>query len=232
MKQKKRSKADARRGDSRLYSHLHRLLAGLVLRLFRVRVHYAEREPDSGNYLLCCNHISAMDPIILAAATRKRQTHFMAKKELFRIPLLSSLLWASNAFPVDRSGGDVAAIRTMVSLIENGDCVGVFPQGTRRPGQTPGQTAKSVKGGVGLLCERTHVRVLPACLKAKGNRLRLFGGADLIIGHPIDYEQLVGTNARDWQDLRRQDRYEAIAQNIFARICELYEEGVPDEQKG
>lgn len=230
MKQKKRSKTGVRQGDSLTYSRLHRLLAGLVLRLFRIRVHYPEHEPDSGNYLLCCNHISAMDPVVLAAALRKRQPHFMAKKELFRIPLLSGLLRAINAFPVDRSGGDVAAIKATVALIENGDCVGVFPQGTRRPGQAPGLTADTVKGGVGLLCERTHVRVLPVCLKTKSNRLRLFGGADLIIGQPMDYEQLIGTDAEAWQSMRRQDRYEAVAQTIFARICALYEEGVPHEK--
>ena len=230
MKGKREKTALAvRRGDSMTYSRLHRLLAGLVLRLFRIRVHYAEREPREGCYLLCCNHISAVDPVILAAALRNRQPHFMAKKELFGIPLLGTLLRAINAFPVDRSGGDVAAIKATVALIENGDCVGVFPQGTRCPGRAPDAANDAVKSGVGLLCERTKVRVLPVCLKVKHDRLRLFGRGDLIIGESVSYEQLTGKDDEAFQSLRRQERYDLLARRIFGRICALYEEGVPHE---
>ena len=109
-------KQDGKMNSSAIYGRLHRLLARFVLRLFRVRVHFAEREPADTNYLLCCNHISAVDPILLAAAARRQQPHFMAKKELFKIPLLAGLIRMLGAFPVDRAG-DVGAIKTSVSLV-------------------------------------------------------------------------------------------------------------------
>ncbi len=222
-------KRKGRQGESAFYRGVHRLVARLVLWLFRVRVHHVEREPGQEHYLLCCNHISAMDPVILLAALSKQQTHFMAKKELFHIPLLGLLLRALCAFPVDRTG-DVGAIKTTVSLLENGKCVGVFPQGTRCPGRAPRETMGDIKNGVGLLCEKTHVTVLPACLRVRGNRLRLFGGADLMFGHPIPYEQYAAEQAEGERPMSHQAEYSHIAHVVFERICELYEEPLPKKE--
>ena len=232
MKKSKREKTRTgeQQGDSVAYSKIRRAVIRLVLWLFRIRIHYAEREPDGENYLLCCNHISAMDPVILGVALGKRQTHFMAKKELFRVPLVAAFLRSINAFPVDRTG-DISAIKTTISLIKNGDCVGVFPQGTRCPGRTPRECLEEVKGGVGLLCDKTHVTVLPACLRVKGNRLRLFGGGDLIIGHPIPYEQLAAGLCDGEQALSHQQTCARLSRRVFESICDLYEGSLPNETK-
>lgn len=225
-------KRKQREGESAFYRRVHRLVSRLVLWLFRVRVHYAEREPDEEHYLLCCNHISAVDPVILLAALSKQQTHFMAKKELFHIPLLGTLLRALCAFPVDRSG-DVGAIKTTVGLLTSGQCVGVFPQGTRCPGREPRETLPNIKNGVGLLCEKTHVTVLPACLRVHKNRLRLFCGVDLVFGQPMPYEQYAAEQAEGQEAATNshQAKYSRIAHAVFERICELYEMPIPENEK-
>lgn len=214
-------KQDGQMKSSAVYGRLHRLLARFVLRLFRVRVHFIEREPADTPYLLCCNHISAADPVLLAAATHYQQPHFMAKKELFKIPLLAGLIRMLGAFPVDRTG-DVGAIKTSVSLLESGKCVGMFPQGTRCKGKAPRESADHVKGGAGLLICKTGVTVLPACLKTKKNKLSLFRRVDLILGEPIPYETLV--EGIDPASMSHQALYAHLSRIVFERICALYEE--------
>lgn len=220
-------KQDEQMKSTAIYGRLHRLLARFFLRLFRVRVHFAEREPIDDNYLLCCNHISAVDPILLAAAAHRQQPHFMAKKELFKIPLLAGLIRTLGAFPVDRAG-DVGAIKTSIALLESGKCVGMFPQGTRCPGKPPRETADRVKNGAGLLIHKTGVTVLPACLKTKKNKLCLFRRVDLIVGEPIPYERLV--EGIDAASMTHQALYSHISHVVFEHVCALYEQ--TGEQNG
>ncbi|MBO5897420.1 MAG: 1-acyl-sn-glycerol-3-phosphate acyltransferase [Clostridia bacterium] len=209
---------------SRFYRNMHRLLARFLLWLFRVRVHHAEREPENEAYLLCCNHLSALDPVLLAAALKKQQPHFMAKKELFRIPLLSGLIRAFGAYPVDRAG-DVKAIKTTNSLLESGTCVGMIPQGTRCAGKQPRMTLDKVKSGAGLLCDRTHVTVLPVCLKTKRDRLRIFRRVELYFGEPVRYEELAASEVTyPVEGHGHQTEYFRLSHAIFERICALYEE--------
>jgi 1-acyl-sn-glycerol-3-phosphate acyltransferase len=222
MKQQHSSGVTVKEGDSKAYRRWHRALARLVLWLFRVRVRFPEREPgEDVSYLLCSNHISALDPVLIAAAVTKRQPHFMAKKELFRIPVLRSIIRAFGAYPVDRAG-DVGAIKTSIALLEQGSCVGMFPQGTRCAGKLPRDTADKVKNGAGLLCDKTHTTVWPVCLKTKKNRLRIFRRVELIFGEPISYEQM--TSQGNEQSGGHQAEYARISHLIFDRICDLYEQ--------
>lgn len=226
-KQNKKEKKDKKMNGSRFYARMHRALAKFVLWLFRVRVHHAEREPEGENYLLCSNHLSALDPVVLSAALKKQQPHFMAKKELFRIPLLAGLIRSFGAFPVDRAG-DVGAIKTSVTLLQEGLCVGMFPQGTRCPGKPLRETVDKVKNGAGLLVDKTHVTVLPVCLKTKKNRLKMFGGVDIIIGNPMSYEVLstpMDDGAGEGERHSRQAEYARISHAVFEQICVLHEEG-------
>lgn len=200
----------------RTYKRTQMLFSSLVIKLYGIRVFYAEREPDEGNYLLCANHTAAMDPFVLAAVLRKQQTHFMGKKELFRIPLLGGLLRAFGAFPVDRAG-DVSAIRTTMELLREGKCVGMFPQGTRRPGVEPREVMGDLKNGAGMLCVRTGVRVLPVALRSKGKKLKMFGKTDIIVGEPIEFESLGVSEPCHAEYVR-------VTSVIFERICDLYDE--------
>lgn len=222
MKKKSSNGVTVKEGDSKAYRRWHRALAKFILWLFRVRVCFPEREPgEDVSYLLCSNHISALDPVLIAAAVTKRQPHFMAKKELFRIPVLRSIISAFGAYPVDRAG-DVGAIKTSITLLEQGNCVGMFPQGTRCAGKLPRDTAEKVKNGAGLLCDKTHTTVWPVCLKTKKNRLRIFRRVDVIFGEAVPYEKLA--LSEHGQSGGHQTEYARISHLIFDRICELYEQ--------
>ena len=80
--------------------------------IFLVFTKGRKNEPklSEGPYIVCANHISAVDPIIICAATRRQQPRYMAKKELFGVPVLAPCIKALGAYPVDRSGADAGVV--------------------------------------------------------------------------------------------------------------------------
>jgi 1-acyl-sn-glycerol-3-phosphate acyltransferase len=95
----------------------------------------------------------------------------MAKKELFTIPVLGWLLKGLGAFPVDRSGSDVGAIKTAISLVGEGGCLGIFPQGHRYPETDPRET--SVKNGAAMIAAKNGADIVPAYLWTKKKKKTL-----------------------------------------------------------
>jgi 1-acyl-sn-glycerol-3-phosphate acyltransferase len=109
----------------------------LLRRLYRIEVVGAERIPASGPAILVANHASIWDPFVLGVATR-REIHYMAKAELFRRRPVAAALRSLNAFPVERGGGDTAAISEAAGLLGRGALLGMFPQGTSKPERQSG----------------------------------------------------------------------------------------------
>jgi 1-acyl-sn-glycerol-3-phosphate acyltransferase len=101
-------------------------------RLYRIEVVAADRIPASGAAILAANHESIWDPFVLGVAT-PREIHYMAKAELFRVWPLAAALRSLNAFPVERGGGDRAAMSEAGRLLRRGELLGIFPQGTSKP---------------------------------------------------------------------------------------------------
>ena len=198
----------------RFYRICHRLLAGPIRLIFRIKVTGRENEPDpgAGGYLVCANHMSAWDPVWLGAAFRKRQLHYMAKEELFKIPLLRGLIRALGAYPVQRGAADTASIKNTISILTSGKCVGIFPQGTRHRGVNPLDT--EVRSGVGMIAHRAGADVLPVFIKAKDNISSPFARKEIIIGKPIPHSEI--------EKMREAHTgYREIAEFIFSRICIL-----------
>ena len=193
------------------YDAAKKIIKPIMKALFRVAVTGGERVPMEGSLLVCANHTSLFDPVLLGAFL-PRQFHFMGKKELFKIPVLSSFIRAVGAFPVDRKGSDVGAIKTTISYVKDGAAVSVFPQGTRCPGVDPACT--EVKSGVGMIACRAGCDVLPVFIKTKKNRVRLFGKIELIVGEPIK-------NAEFGFDEPGRKDYDRAAKMIFSEICSL-----------
>jgi 1-acyl-sn-glycerol-3-phosphate acyltransferase len=101
---------------------------------FRMRRLHKERIPAAGPVILASNHRSFLDPFVIACLVR-RPVYFVAKRELFAHPVIAWLLGALGAFPIDRGRADAEAMATARAILERGDCVVIFPEGTRvRPG--------------------------------------------------------------------------------------------------
>ena len=158
----------------------------LLMRLcFRFRVVGAENVPKTGGVVLCANHISAFDPLAVAAG-QKRPVHFMAKKEIFKGGIINAVLEkVLYAFPVDRQKNDMKAIKTAIQLLKGGDVVGIFAQGTR----VGGDDAAAAKGGVALIAVKSNVPVVPVHIMGSyGFRKRV----TVVFGQPISLEEYQG----------------------------------------
>ncbi len=161
-----------------------------MLRSFwRLRVAGTEHIPPNGPLIVACNHVSYFDPPALGAAAT-RPLAYMAKRQLFRIPLLGPLISALGAFPVDRSRGDVAAIKAAVGLLSKSAALGIFPEGTRNL-----KRDIQPQMGVALLAARTGAAVVPAYVSgtAQVRRLARIGVA---FGEPLRFET-TGKATRD-----------------------------------
>lgn len=98
--------------------------------LFRVRVKGRENVPATGGAILCCNHYYWGDPVTLATSVN-RPVRFMAKEEIFKVPLLGNLVRGLGTFPVKRGTADRSSLKHALKVLEGGDIFGIFPEGTR-----------------------------------------------------------------------------------------------------
>ena len=111
-----------------------------------------ENLPKDQPVLLCANHSSAVDPILLICAMRQDfPLRIMAKKQLMKIPVVGAFLRAIGVFGVDRGNSDIAAVKTSIQSLRDGWNLLVFPEGTRV--KEPGSV--DVKGGVGMMAIRS-----------------------------------------------------------------------------
>jgi 1-acyl-sn-glycerol-3-phosphate acyltransferase len=139
---------------------LYRLVRVLLIPFFTVYFRLArlgrEHIPSSGPVLLASNHRSFLDPFVIGALTR-RPVYYMAKRELFNRRWQAWLLNSLGAFPVDRGNGDEDAMATARTILQRGDCVVIFPEGTR---VRPGPLGRPHRG-IGRLALQTGARVVP-----------------------------------------------------------------------
>jgi 1-acyl-sn-glycerol-3-phosphate acyltransferase len=142
-----------------IYWVLRAILVPAFLVYFRMQRIGREHLPRRGPLLLAANHRSFLDPFVIGMLVR-RPVYYMAKRELFERPLQAWVLNALGAFPVDRGTGDAAAMDTARAILERGDCVVVFPEGTRvRPGPL-GEPRR----GIGRLALETGAPVAPVAV--------------------------------------------------------------------
>jgi len=142
------------------YSFVAHALGPAFLRLNGgFRVSGAENVPATGPALLCPNHVSYLDPPVVAMGFSRR-TCFMAKKELFGIPGLGPFIARSYAYPVDREEGGRQAIRTAVVLLKAGELLVMFPEGTR---SQDGELEQG-KLGPAFIASRTGAPIVPVAI--------------------------------------------------------------------
>lgn len=204
---KRKDKRKKRNG----YMKLHFLLAPLLRFIFRVKAVGKENIPKEGGYVICANHIAIRDVLVIASAS-PRQIRFVAKKELFNIPILRSVIVGLGAIKLDRGGNDVGAIKKSVEQVKKGEIVAIFPQGHRYPGVDPLTTPK--KNGAALITYRSKCDCIPVCIKTKNNKYRIFRKVEVIFGKPIPFSKLGFGDGGN-------EEYKLVTNRIFNSIAEL-----------
>ncbi len=126
---------------------------------FRGRVYGIDQVPQHGPLVIVANHASDFDPPLVSCSVR-RPVSYMAKEELFRVPMLSSAIRLYGAYPVKRGSADRSAIRAAITQLNQGWAVGIFLSGTRTDdGRIP-----EAKLGAALIAAKTGAPLLPLSL--------------------------------------------------------------------
>lgn len=160
------------------YGFAKLVVTAIARLLFRYRVVGAELVPREGGLIVACNHVSNFDPPLLGIGV-PRPVSYMAKKELFRIPVLGPVIARLNAYPVDRQAGGTAALRASLRMLKEGRCLGIFPEGGRNVRGT-----NEEKAGAAFLAAASGAPVVPAAI-AGTRSLRPFRRVTVIFGQPL-----------------------------------------------
>lgn len=153
--------------------------------LFFYKVKGKKNVPSEGPFIVCSNHISNFDPVILAL-TQKRQIFYMAKAELFKNKFLAKLIRTLGAFPVTRGAGDGKAINEAESIIKDGKLLGIFIEGTR---SKTGEFLRP-KSGASIIAYQMNVPVIPVCITPKNKKVKLFQQVKISWGEPMTPQEL------------------------------------------
>jgi len=199
------------------------LARGIFAATGGLRVKGAERVPRRGGVLLCPNHVSDADPAAVLAAL-PRAGHYMAKEELFAVPVLGRLLRLWGAFPVRRDSADRAALRRAEALLKAGETVVIFPEG----GGNPEGRLQPLHPGAMLVALRTQgVPVIPVALENTREvwpygapRPRRAGVAVRVtFGEPLDLSDLYG---------KKGGAAEEATRRLAGRLAEMLDQPLPE----
>ena len=194
-------------------------LSKIVARtFFHYQVIHPERMIESGPVILAVNHQSYFDPP-LAGICSKRAVYFLARKNLFHIPLLGRLLHSFNVIPIDRGGNDMSALKNIIRLLRGENAVLLFPEGTR----SPDGTLQHGRSGIGLIIAKTKAPILP---------MRIFGAHDafpknaraiklnpitVVLGEPIVFTEAELTPI----DGNDRELYQQLSDRVMTAIAAL-----------
>ena len=196
---------------------LTRVLSRLLLTIWnRFESHGSEHVPPAGGCVIASNHASFLDPPVLGVGIRVRVVRFLGRDTLYRSRFMRWYLPAIGVVPLDRSRGDIGALRKAIQLLKGGEVLGLFPEGTR----TTDGRLQPPKGGIGFLIAKAGVPVVPAYVDGtfqafprhargiKPARIRVFYGPPI---QPAEVAALAGAD----------DGYLKIGRLVMDRITAL-----------
>lgn len=170
-----------------VYGVVRAIVLLLSRALWRLRIVGSERVPATGPCVLAPSHRSILDALFAPLATRRR-VRSMAKRELWSVAGLGALVEALGGFPVERSAADRSALRTAVEVLEAGEPLVIFPEGTRRKGRR----IEDLHDGAAYVAARLQVPVVPIGIAGseeilpKGSRLPRLRKVVMVVGEPVE----------------------------------------------
>ncbi|MFC6332302.1 lysophospholipid acyltransferase family protein [Paenibacillus septentrionalis] len=190
------------------YTVFRAILRFIYRLLFRIKAVGTENIPAEGAVIIASNHISLLDPPAVGILI-KRKVRFMAKEELFNIPVIGMLIKSFGAYPVKRGGVSIDAIKSSINLLKSGEVMGIFPEGTRKKSDDP-DAALGAKKGTAMIAMRSKAVVIPVAIVGG---YKLFRTTTIVYGKPVDVQSIT---AEEGQDL-----YEKVTEEIMKQINKL-----------
>ena len=182
---------------------------------FKGRIYGVENVPQTGAVIVVSNHASYFDPPIVSSCVR-RPVAYMAKEELFKVPVLAQAIKLYGAYPVSRGTADRNAIRAALEFLDNGWALGVFLEGTRT---TDGRITDPKKGAA-LLAAKSQAPFLPVSLW--GSEQILQPGSSL--PRPVPLTIRIG-ELIDPPSSTNRDELERVTQKCATVINEMHDLG-------
>jgi len=198
-----------RRDDIASYKFFRAMfrIASPLIRFFRPFEIVGKENMIAGAAMVCSNHSAMIDPFQIAIAFGiEDNVHVIAKIELFRIPVISTILWKMGMICVDRSTNDIESIKTSLKYLKNGEKVVIFPEGTR----LSEFDAHAAKSGAVKLAERAGVPIIPVFVSRKKP---FFKRSKVIVGKPYNIEKQSGK--------RHADDYAKLSEELMENIQAL-----------
>jgi 1-acyl-sn-glycerol-3-phosphate acyltransferase len=182
--------AASERASSRSHLIFYRFARALVVWVgsgpWRIRVFNRERVPAEGGFVFAPSHRSMLDIPWLAATTRRR-IRFMGKASLFHVPMLGWIFSTLGGFAVERDGSDRGPLRDSLAILQNGEPLAVYPEGTRQHGRE----IQPLQAGAAYLAIKAGVPIVPVAIAGSeepfrgGHRLPRFARGVVLVGEPI-----------------------------------------------
>jgi 1-acyl-sn-glycerol-3-phosphate acyltransferase len=182
---------------------------------FSYRVYGQENIPEEGPVIVASNHVSYFDPPLVGVASR-RAMWFLARKTLLEWPILGPIFPSLNVIPVDRDGNDRTALKNIIRLLQSGEGVVLFPEGTRSADGQLGQA----QPGLGMIVAKTLAPVVPARIFGayeafpRGSKKIQPGKISVVFGPPLRF------SAADFASGDR-EAYQKASDRVLAAIGEI-----------
>ena len=188
-----------------LFAHI--FLGSIYRLIFRFRINGIENIPKDGGLILCSNHRSLHDTIVLGIVSWRRKPHFVAKQELFKYKWFNAILYSLGAIPINRENPEMKSFKRAINVLKNGETLAIFIQGGRR------DTLEyaDAKAGVALFAIKGQVPVVPVNITST---FRLFSKIHINIGEPLHFDEYFGKRLR-------QEDLAGVAQKIMDDIAIL-----------
>jgi 1-acyl-sn-glycerol-3-phosphate acyltransferase len=190
----------------------------LVLK-YRMRITGRDHVPREGGAVIAANHCSYLDPPVLAACSSRRIVRFMARDTLMSNRVARWFFPRVAIIPLDRTRGDLGALRKALASLKEGKVIGLFPEGTR----SPDGKLQQAKGGIGFLLAKAEVPVVPVHIagtyEAFPKGAKTFGPSRIRVrlGSPIHPDEIRACMAS-------KSDYESVGALVMDRIRNLAEE--------
>ncbi|MBV8586697.1 MAG: 1-acyl-sn-glycerol-3-phosphate acyltransferase [Verrucomicrobia bacterium] len=197
-----------------LYRIGHTLSRTVALLGFSLRAYGRENLIEEGPAIIASNHQSYLDPPFIGSCCR-RELYFLTRKNLLEKPLIGPVLRQLNTVPVDRERGDVSAFKAILRILQSGNRLIIFPEGTR----TTDGNLQPARAGIGMVIAKTRAPVIPARIFGTFEALPRTGGLKLrpvtvVFGPPLRFDK---------EEFAANDRelYQRLGDRVMSEIRKL-----------